>query len=86
MGTSHHRRMSRLEAQHIYELAAATGRALGVSAEEILDEARRLFALPLSEQLAEVEALTPMLRGHGFTDADLADVRETLIRHDRPMA
>jgi hypothetical protein len=78
------RRLKACELAHMRRLAAESGAPYGLTAEEILDEARRFFALPLSEQLAEVQAHTPMLRGHGFTDADLAHVRETLIRHYRP--
>jgi hypothetical protein len=52
---------------------------------ELLDEARAFFALPLAEQLAEIEAITPELQAQGFTAADCAHLRQTLIQHYRPL-
>jgi hypothetical protein len=59
---THRRRITRLEAQHIYQLAAATGREFGVSAEEILIEAREFFRRPPEAQrkaLFAVSAVEP---------------------------
>jgi hypothetical protein len=79
------RRLKACELAHIRRLAAESGAPYHVSADELIEEATQFFRLRLPAQLAEVEAHTPMLRLHGFRDADLADVRETLIRHDRPI-
>jgi hypothetical protein len=79
------RRLVRCEEAHIRQLAAQAGAPYGVSADGLLEEARQFFVLPLAEQLAAMASITPELRCEGFTDADLADMRETLIRYDRPM-
>jgi hypothetical protein len=47
------RRLQRLERQHIQQLAAEAGKPYGLSAADILDEARRLVALSAAEQDAE---------------------------------
>jgi hypothetical protein len=44
------RRLTRLEARHIYALAAEAGRPYGLSAEEVLDEARTFLALTPAQQ------------------------------------
>jgi len=73
MGTWYNRRLERLERAHLDELADA------------LEAGRWFFALPLPEQLGEIEAHTSLLHDNGFTDADLEDMRATLIQHYRPM-
>jgi hypothetical protein len=57
----------------------------GLTANDLLDEARRVFALPLAEQLATIDEHADLLRAEGLTDADLAHIRETLTRYYRPM-
>jgi hypothetical protein len=52
---------------------------------DMLNEARRVFALPLAEQLAEIDQHADLLRAKGLTDADLGHIRETLTRYYRPM-
>jgi hypothetical protein len=66
-------RLARLEAQH-----AAYARA-------VLEAARAFFRLSLAAQLAEVHQAEADLRRAGFTDKDLTDMRQTLIRYYRPM-
>ena len=50
---SRDRRLRRLEWQYIRQLAAEAGKPYGFSADDILDEARRLVALSDAEQDAE---------------------------------
>jgi hypothetical protein len=57
----------------------------GVTAADMLNEARRVFALSLAEQLAEIDEHADLLRAEGLTHADLAHIRETLTRYYRPM-
>jgi hypothetical protein len=83
---SRERRLRALEVQSLRRLAADSGAPYGFTVDDILDEARQFFGLSLDAQLAEVDALAEELRTRaGVTDADLAHVRETLTRHDRPM-
>jgi hypothetical protein len=48
--TSRETRLTRLEAQHIWQVAAEAGRLYGLSAEEVLDEARKFLALTPASQ------------------------------------
>jgi hypothetical protein len=53
------RRLTRVEAAHIYRLAAEAGQRYGLTAEEVLDEARRFLAITPAEQaqrFAELKA------------------------------
>jgi hypothetical protein len=53
-------RLNALEARHIRELYAALGAPYGLTADEVLDEAMALLALPpdeLARELAWLEAL-----------------------------
>jgi hypothetical protein len=81
-------RLARLEAdlhRHRLRLIAATAAQYGLTRDALLEEARAFFALPLAEQLAEVDRAEADLRREGFSDADLAHIRETLTRDYRPM-
>jgi hypothetical protein len=83
---SHERRLQALERQIIRRFATEAGAPYRLSAGDILDEARHFFGLSLEQQLAEVDAFADELRTQaGFSDADLAHVREILTRHYRPM-
>ena len=44
------RRLERLEYAHLWRLAANAGKPYGFSADDMLDEARRVLALPDDEQ------------------------------------
>jgi hypothetical protein len=57
----------------------------GVTEADILDEAQRLFALPLAEQLATIDEHAAILQAEGLTAADLRHIRYTLTRYYRPM-
>jgi hypothetical protein len=51
--SEHRRRLRRLEAQHIIDLATAAGAPYGFTAEQVIAEARRFFALSDDEQRAK---------------------------------
>ena len=82
------RRMDALEAAQArrqYRMIAATAAEYGLSADELLEEAHDFLALPLAEQLAEVDRIEAELRSAGFSTEDLADIKATLIREYRPV-
>jgi hypothetical protein len=72
-------RLQRLEVAHLRRLWTEAGQPYGLSAHEILDEARRYFALPLAAQLADLDTLTDE-----FSGEELATMRTLLIREYRP--
>ena len=53
---SHERRLRRLERQYIGQIVTDTAQAYGVSAEDLLADTRRFFALSDDEQEAELAA------------------------------
>jgi hypothetical protein len=75
------RRIRMLEVAHFQRLLATAGAPYGVSADELLAEARQFFALPLAAQLAELDTLTDE-----FSGEELDAMRAILIREYRPMA
>ena len=82
------RRMDALEAAQArrqYRMIAATAAEYGLSADELMEEAHEFLALPLAEQLAEVDRIEAELRSAGFSTEDLADIKATLIREYRPV-
>jgi hypothetical protein len=78
--SNHARRLKALEIAHIKRLAAEAGEPYGLSAAAVLDEAKRYFALPLAEQLAELDTLTDQ-----FSGEELDAMRAILIRGYRPL-
>jgi hypothetical protein len=80
------RRLRALDMQDIWRLAAAAGAPDGLTAADVLDEARWFFRLPLAAPLAEIDAMEERLRtAAGLTEDDKADVKQTLTRYDRPV-
>jgi hypothetical protein len=71
------RRLARLEMAHIRQLAAEAGAPHGFTADDILDEARRFFALPLEEQLAALEVVADELE-------DYQALRALILQGARP--
>ncbi len=53
------KRLEQLEYQHLLQLAAEAGRPYGLTAADLLAEARRFFALTSTAQAAELDALMP---------------------------
>ena len=61
---NHRRRVERLEYQQLIELAAEAGRPYGLSAEDVLAEARRFVRLSPAVPAAELDALLPAVDPH----------------------
>ena len=77
--TPRERRLRKLEVAHFRHSLANAGAPYGVSADELLEEARRFFALPLAGQLAELDTVTD-----AFSGEELDAIRAILIREYRP--
>ena len=73
--------MQRRQRRHL----TATAAQYGVTVDDLLDEARRMLALPLVEQLAEIDEQADLFRANGLTDADLQHIKQTLTAYYRPM-
>ena len=63
------RRLQRLERFHIRQLATVAGKPYGLSADAILDEARRLLVLSDAEQDAEFADAVAQAQSRGDQDA-----------------
>jgi thymidine kinase len=86
MGNSR-RRLAQLEAaavQRQREIVAEFARASGQTVDEVLADAEQFFALPLAEQLAEVDRIAAELEAQGMTMDDIEEIKATLIREYRP--
>jgi hypothetical protein len=82
--SAHHRRLRRLEVQHIIDLATAAGAPYGFSAWQVIDEARRFFALPQAEQDAKLEALYAELTPEEARELDAVRARHSAIVRQMP--
>jgi hypothetical protein len=81
------RRLAQLEAAAVRrqrEMVAAFARASGQTIDEVLADAEQFFALPLAEQLAEVDRIAAELEAQGMTMDDIEEIKATLIREYRP--
>ncbi len=81
-------RLARLEAHEhtrCQRIVQRMKRTHGITEADMLAEARRMWALPLAEQLAEIDAHAALFRAEGLTNADPASIRETLTQHYRPL-
>jgi hypothetical protein len=88
MARSLEARLTRLEhaaaerqMRRIYAVAAAE---MGVDPEELRQECEAFLALPLAEQLAEVDRLEAALRAEGQTMPEVDEIKATLIRECKP--
>jgi hypothetical protein len=70
------RRLERLEYAHLRHMAAKAGKPYGFGADKILDEARRMLALPEDEQRQVLHFLYAEL-----TPAEAAELDEIRHRH-----
>ena len=61
---NHRRRVERLEYQRLLDWAAEAGRPYGLSAADVLEEARRFLALSPAAQAPELDALIPTVDPH----------------------
>ena len=66
---SFERRLQRLERLHIRQLATEAGKLYGLSADDILDEARRLLVLSAAEQGAEFADALAQAQARGDQEA-----------------
>ena len=81
----HRRRLERLAWQHIRQLAAEAGRPFGFTADDILDEARRIFALPEAAQRRELHRVSNELTPEEARELDDSRAREArILRRQRP--
>jgi hypothetical protein len=81
----HRRRLERLAWQHIRQLAAEAGRPFGFTADDILDEARRIFALPEAAQRRELHRVYNELTPEEARELDDSRAREArILRRQRP--
>jgi hypothetical protein len=81
MSMNHERRLRQLEARRQRQKLAAMAAEVGLSYDEMLEEAHEFFALPLAEQLAEVDRIVPELQAEGMTMDDIDDIKADLARY-----
>jgi hypothetical protein len=83
--TVHHyeRRLRRLKVTRQRREIAAMAAEVGLTADELLQEAREFFALPLEEQLAKVDEIATELQAEGMSWDDVAEIKATLVQHYR---
>jgi hypothetical protein len=77
-------RLRRLEVRSRRREIAVMAAEVGLTTEELLEEAHEFFALPLEDQLAKVDAIAEELRAEGMTMHDIDDLKDTLRRQYRP--
>jgi hypothetical protein len=70
------RRLEQLEYGRLYQLAAKVGQPYSFSADQVLDEARRVLALPEAEQRQYLKHLYEEL-----SEADVAELDVIKRRH-----
>ena len=75
----HRRRLERLAWQHIRQLAADAGRPFGFTADDILEEARRMFARPDAAQHRERHRVSDELTAEEAWELDDSRAREARI-------
>jgi hypothetical protein len=83
--TVHHyeRRLRRLEVTRQRREIAAIAAEVGLTVDELLEEAELFFRMSLEEQLAEVDKIAGELRAEGLSMDDVAEIKATLVQHDR---
>jgi hypothetical protein len=81
---AYERRLRRLEARRRRQQLTAMAAEVGLSVDELLEEAELFFALPLEEQLAKVDSIAEELRAEGLSADDLDDLKDTLRREYKP--
>jgi hypothetical protein len=80
----HERCLRRLEVRHWRREIAARAVEVGLTAEELLEEAEAFFALSLEDQLAKVDEIAAALQTEGMTMDDVDDLKAMLTREYRP--
>jgi hypothetical protein len=64
---NHETRLRCLEVRHRRRKIAAMAAEVGLTAEELLEEAHEFFALPLEGQLAQVDEIAAALQAEGVS-------------------
>jgi hypothetical protein len=64
-------RLDRLEAEYRRRLITAMAADAGLTCEPLMEEAAEFFALPLAEQLAQVNAIAAGLQAEGLSWDDV---------------
>jgi hypothetical protein len=82
----HHyeKRLRRLEAWRRRRAIAAMAAEVGLTAEQLLEEAEAFFSLSLEEQLAQVDEIAAALQAEGLSMDDVDELKATLTREYRP--
>jgi hypothetical protein len=75
----HRRRLERLDWQHIRQLAADAGQPFGFTADDILEEARRIFARPEAAQRRELHRVSNELTPEEARELDDSRARDGRI-------
>jgi hypothetical protein len=78
-------RLERLEAEHRRRTITAMAVEQGLTYEELMEEAKVFFALPLAAQLDKVDAIAAELQAEGMTMDDIAGIKATLVQEYRPL-
>jgi hypothetical protein len=76
--------LDRLAAEYQRRMIVATAAEHGLTYAEFMEEAHRFFEQSLADQLAEVDRIHEDLRAAGMSMDDIDDIKETLIRENRP--
>jgi hypothetical protein len=79
----HRRRLDRLDWQHIRRLAAEAGQPFGFTADDILEEARRIFALPEAAQCLELHRVSTELTPEEARELDGIRARDARLLRQR---
>jgi hypothetical protein len=77
-------RLRRLEGRRQRRMIAAMAAEVGLTADELLEEAHEFFSLSLEDQLAQVDAIAAALQAEGLTMDDVDDLKATLRREYKP--
>jgi hypothetical protein len=77
-------RLRRLEGWQRRQKITAMAAEVGLTAEELLEEAEAFFALSLEEQLAQADEIAAALQAEGLSMDDLDDLKGTLRREYKP--
>jgi hypothetical protein len=78
------RRLRRLETQRQRQQLTAMAAEVGLTYDELMEEAHEFFSLSLEDQLAKVDEIAEELRAEGMSADDLDDLKDTLRREYRP--
>jgi hypothetical protein len=78
------KRLRHLEGRRRRREITAMAAEVGLTADELLEEAHEFFSLSLEDQLAKVDAIAAALQAEGLTMDDVGDLKATLRREYKP--